>query len=188
MGRGVVTAPELDLGLAPKRRKGVGSHQSQRAVTDTWLTPPWILEKLGHFDLDPCAASEPRPWPTAGIHYTREMDGLSRPWIGRVWLNPPYGPATGKWLARLASHDNGVALVFARTETATWFEHIWPKASAILFFRGRLNFHFPNGTRSPTNAGAPSALVAYGADNARCLLDVADVMGWAILGKTKESA
>lgn len=30
--------------------------------TDTWLTPRWILDTLGPFDLDPCAASEIPTW------------------------------------------------------------------------------------------------------------------------------
>lgn len=30
---------------------------------DEWLTPPWLLSRLGSFDLDPCASVN-RPWPT----------------------------------------------------------------------------------------------------------------------------
>ena len=86
-------------------------------MTDTWLTPPEMISILGPFDLDPCAAPEPRPWPTASVHYTRaEGDGLARLWNGFCWVNPPYGPETGKWLAKLASHAGAgtTALVAAR--------------------------------------------------------------------------
>ena len=83
--------------------QAIGSHQSARMLTDTWLTPPEILEALGSFDLDPCAAPDPRPWPTAAWHIARPADGLAATWAGRVWLNPPYGPATGRWLGRLAA-------------------------------------------------------------------------------------
>lgn len=135
---------------------------------DEWLTPPEILSALGQFDLDPCAPVA-RPWPTAGRHFTRLDNGLRIPWSGRVWLNPPYGTETGKWLGRLAEHGNGIALIFARTETEMFFRHVWPKAHAIFFFEGRLHFYRVDGTRATANAGAPSCLIAYGANNAEAL-------------------
>lgn len=151
--------------------RGMGRHQSARAKTVVWLTPPFILDALGAFDLDPCACSLPRPWPTAAHHYAEEDDGLARPWFGRVWLNPPYGPpeVVGPWLQRMARHGRGTALIFARTETALFFDTVWRAASAALFIRGRLHFHYPDGAAAEANAGAPSVLVAYGAHDAEVL-------------------
>jgi hypothetical protein len=97
-------------------------------------------------------------------------DGLAATWFGRVWLNPPYDRATGRWMARMAEHGNGVALVFARTETALFRDHVWPAASAVLFLEGRLHFYHPDGKRAKGNAGGPSCLVAYGERNARSLM------------------
>lgn len=135
---------------------------------DEWLTPPYILRALGEFDLDPCA-SVTRPWPTAKKHLTAFENGLCAPWRGRVWLNPPYGKESPKWMRRLAEHGNGTALIFARTDTAAFFPWVWEYASAILFLKGRLHFHFTDGTQSPANCGAPSVLVAYGRANAEAL-------------------
>jgi hypothetical protein len=157
--------------------RSMGSHQSSNAITHTWLTPPHILKALGDFDLDPCAApDDPRPWPTAATHWTREDNSLNRPWFGRVWLNPPYGPkqTIAPWMRRMAEHGNGIALIFARTETAIFFETVWDRAQAALFLKGRLCFYRRDGTlpRADTgggNAGAPSVLIAYGADNAERL-------------------
>lgn len=146
-------------------RKGIGSHQSAKMGKDEWLTPPELLYKLGKFDLDPCSPIK-RPWITALNHYTLEDDGLKSEWYGRVWLNPPYGREAEKWLKRMVEHGNGIALIFARTETKMFFEHVWKKASAVLFIEGRLHFHHVNGDRAKGNAGAPSVLVAYGAKNA----------------------
>jgi len=136
--------------------------------TDVWLTPPHILEALGPFDLDPCA-SEDRPWDTARIHYTIKDDGLSQTWSGRVWCNPPYGPKMAPFLEKLATHPGGgVALVFARTETRAFFDHVWDKATGILFLKGRLKFHKPDGELGGT-AGSPSVLIAYGEAEAELL-------------------
>lgn len=148
-------------------RKAMGSHQAASGGADEWLTPPDLISAIGPFDLDPCAPVN-RPWDTASAHYTILEDGLRQSWRGRVWLNPPYSQAA-RWLARLAEHGEGTALIFARTETRMWFEQVWPRASAVLFIKGRLHFHYASGKRAAANSGAPSALVSYGGRDAQRL-------------------
>lgn len=136
-----------------------------------WLTPPSILKALGEFDLDPCAPIN-RPWDMAKRHYTIEDDGLLQEWGGkevRVYCNPPYGTGMERWIKRLKEHGNGIALIFARTEIKMWFDHIWYDADALLFIKGRLDFYHVTGEKGKSSSGAPSVLVAYGADNAWCL-------------------
>ena len=151
-----------------KNMKGIGSHQSAKMKNDEWLTPPDIIEKLGYFDLDPCSPII-RPWETAKLHYTSENDGLLQEWFGRVWCNPPYGLEATKWLNKLANHDNGIALIFARTETKMFFDEVWNKADSLLFLEGRLYFHYVDGKKAKANAGAPSVLIAYGSENSEIL-------------------
>lgn len=137
---------------------------------DEWLTPPSIIHSLGSFDLDPCSPTpDTRPWETAKNHYCIDDDGLNREWVGRVWCNPPYGRETFAWLKRLAKHGNGVALIFARTETRGFHSEIWDKADAIFFFKGRLKFHYIDGSAAADSANAPSCLVAYGGSNVEAL-------------------
>lgn len=150
------------------------------AGTHEWLTPPAIVRALGEFDLDPCAPAD-RPWPTARNHIALPINGLNAEWSGRVWLNPPYGAHTAAWLAKLADHGNGIALVFARTETSMFSEHVWPAASALLFLRGRPHFHHADGARARGNSGGPMVLVAYGAENAEAL-DRSGLAGWLVTG------
>jgi hypothetical protein len=142
----------------------------ERSVTgkDEWLTPPEIVGALGEFDLDPCAPAD-RPWDTAKHHYNKHDNGLVQPWHGRVWCNPPYGRETAGWMRRMAEHNNGIALIFARTETKTFFRWIWGRATAVMFLRGRLRFYNSDGSAPSNNAGAPSVLVAYGDTNAVAL-------------------
>lgn len=140
---------------------GMGGHHSPVMGKDEWLTPPTIIKALGEFDLDPCSPVV-RPWDTAKRHYHQYDDGLMLPWSGRVWMNPPYGKHTGKWLNKLALHGDGIALIFARTETEMFFKEVWGRADALLFIKGRLRFHHVTGEVGATNSGAPSVLVAYG--------------------------
>lgn len=149
-----------------------GHERPNRGETDVWLTPPPLLAALGSFDLDPCAATD-EPWPTASRRYVEADDGLAQPWEGRVWCNPPYSDV-GPWLARLGDHGTGTALIFARTETAVWHRQVWhrqvwPRATGVLFLRGRIKFYRPDGTQAKGAAGAPSALVAFGEYDAEVL-------------------
>jgi len=166
---------------------GIGSHtRAYKGYSDVWLTPPEIIKELGPFDLDPCAAPAPRPWDTAKVHYdiTQGQDGLALPWFGFVWLNPPYGQEGWAWLDKLSRHGNGIALMFARTETSGFVSEVWSKADALLFLFGRLYFYHPDGSRARGNSGGPSVLIAYGEEAkerlSRCRMDGAFVSQWEI--------
>lgn len=156
-------------------RKGIGSHQSAKMGKDEWLTPPEIIKSLGGFDLDPCSPIN-RVWDTAKKHYNKKDNGLSKDWSGRVWCNPPYGLEASKWLEKLSSHGNGIALIFARTETKMFFSQVWEKATAVKFIQGRLYFYHSSGEKAKANAGAPSVLIAYGEECAE-ILQKSDIKG-----------
>lgn len=158
----------------------LSGHQSPVMGKDEWLTPPEIIRALGSFDLDPCAPVN-RPWATAAAHYTINDDGLSKPWAGRVWCNPPFGREAVKWLRRMVQHGNGVALVPARTETAMFYECVWGAADAVCFIKGRPHFHHVSGERANFNSGAPIALIAYGRHNAETL--AASGLGFVVPAK-----
>jgi hypothetical protein len=147
-------------------------HQNGADTSDIWLTPPSIIEALGgsdSFDLDP-ATPDVMPWATAKARYTIADNGLTSPWAGRIWLNPPYSrPAYSRFMGRMAAHNHGTALIFARTETRDFFDTVWSRASALLFLKGRLSFLRPDGRPSNGNSGAPSVLCAYGEADAQIL-------------------
>jgi len=144
---------------------GIGGHHSPKNKTDVWLTPFEIVRALGSFDLDPCGAPSPRPYDVAADTIELPRDGLSEPWGGRVWLNPPYSDVA-RWMSRLAEHGHGTALVFARTDTKWWHDVVFAKATAVKFLRGRPAFYRADGTRAAHNCGGPLALVAFGEEDA----------------------
>jgi hypothetical protein len=143
------------------------SFERSENTTVEWLTPPELVIKLGEFDLDPCSPIN-APFLHAKTNYSISDDGLSKDWFGRVYLNPPYGRGMELWLEKLKFHGNGIALIFARTETKCFFEHIWNDADAILFVKGRIRFYRISGVQAGT-PGAPSVFIAYGKENALAL-------------------
>lgn len=74
-------------------------------------------------------------------------------------------------MRKMAAHKNGIALLFARTETAMFFESVWAHAFSILFLKGRPHFHYVDGKRAAANSGAPVCLIAYDVSNSIVLRD-----------------
>lgn len=138
---------------------GFGKHEppNHKGRTDVWLTPIEIIKNLGdNFDLDPCGESFHR---TAKQIYTE--NGLIKPWKGNVWLNPPYSQVSD-WLEKLSKHNNGTALVFARTDTK-WAQKAMREAVSIFFLKGRVKFlKYDKSLHKSGNAGAPSMFLTFG--------------------------
>lgn len=125
----------------------MAEHEPCIGASDDWYTPPEIFAALGlRFDLDPCSPG-PGHWVPADRIYTKADDGLSKPWAGLVFMNPPFGGRNGHvpWLTRFLDHGNGVAIVRAYTSSGWWHEHM-PRAEAILFPAGKTKFIRPDGS------------------------------------------
>jgi hypothetical protein len=121
---------------------GLFSEPRQRSKHKSveWYSPPWVFDTLGlTFDLDPASPHDCDTAVPAKLKYTIFEDGLSQPWFGRVWLNPPYGLDTGLWMRRMIHNNNGIAMVFSRTD-ASWFQEAMRSADAMLFTSGRVDF------------------------------------------------
>lgn len=133
---------------------------SHNGKTNDWYTPKWIIQACGDdFDLDPCGDER---WRTAKVIY--ESHGLDQCWFGKVWLNPPYGRHVGKWLTRFVEHGNGVALLFARTDTI-WFQENAMNFDWIVFIKGRVKFVESDTLQiTKNNPGAPSMLCGINAE------------------------
>lgn len=166
-------------------------HEAPVGASVEWFTPDWLFAALKDadglplvFDLDPCHPAERLSWVPARKVYTQADNGLVLGWRGLVFLNPPYGRETPRWLARMASFwaagtTQGIALVFARTDTA-WFGEAVATATAILFLSERVQFVDASG-QPPLVAdkrtgkmrkgspGAGSMLIAWGNDAAAAL-------------------
>lgn len=138
--------------------------------SDEWYTPPEIIHSLGTFDLDPATSLEAYALnKSAKKIYTRYDDGLNMEWDGRVWLNPPYSqPLMMNFLKKMATHNNGIALVFAKIESKWFHDVVLYNAVAAKFLYGRIRFLHKDGTKGdqPRNG---SMLLAYGWENVAIL-------------------
>lgn len=140
------------------------SEHEKIAESDEWYTPRIVFESLGiQFDLDPCSPSKDH-WTPATTHMTKEDDGLSSEWFGKVWMNPPFGGRNGQnvWLEKFINHGNGIGLVAART-SAAWFHEYIPSMSGILFPKGKTKFIRPDGTEGKS-PGTGVVLFAIGSE------------------------
>lgn len=135
-----------------------------------WYTPKWVFDELGiEFDLDPASPHDHETFVPAKIKLTIFDDGLSKPWHGRVWLNPPYGKNTPFWMQRMTAHNNGIALVFSRTD-ADWCQKAMEHSSAMLFLAGRVAFEPGHENKhKASRSGAGTLMLAYGSECAEAL-------------------
>lgn len=139
------------------------AHEDRHNTSVDWYTPPWVFSELGMvFDLDPCQPEKGVMWiPALQTYNHPHQDGLTLPWDGNVWLNPPYGKHTGVWLEKMHRHRRGICLVFARTDCA-WFHDYIAAADAALFVRRRIAFVDGLCVSNGGGAGAGSLFAAWG--------------------------
>lgn len=187
--RAVETAPEGKVtaahvqsvvdAIAPK------PHVAHNSGENEWYTPMAYTEAaqlvMGGIDLDPASTAIANKTVGAKRFYSKQDDGLSKDWRGRVWMNPPYaGELIGLFAEKLAASveteevTQAIVLVNNATETA-WFARLIGVASAVVFTKGRVKFLDPEG-----NPGAPlqGQAVIYCGDQAETFLAHFDKFGW----------
>lgn len=142
--------------------------------TDTWLTPRWILDELGPFEMDPCASPLAPRW-VAPDCFTESDDGLAQEWRGRVFCNPPYSN-TAAWIDKHADYGYGVMLVPASVESVVWRRRVWPEAHAIYLLHGRTRFCAIDGSTTTGRPLRSVCLIAWDQYEAK-LLEAAPFAG-----------
>jgi ParB family chromosome partitioning protein len=159
----VTSGEEKSVPKAVQRVKGGVPKALLMSESNEWYTPDQYVDAarylMGGIDLDPASCEQANETVRAEVFYTKDDDGFSQAWSGRVWMNPPYGKEDGesnqsRWTKRLIdSYENGeilsaVFIVNAAT-SATWFQRFWDYP--ICFVRRRISFVSPSGEKnSPT--------------------------------------
>lgn len=135
--------------------------KAQYTGENEWFTPEsWIARArvaMGEIDLDPASHEIAQQTVKAKQFFTAADDGLSQPWFGRVWLNPPYNrallaPFVTKLIVEVTCGRVEQAILLTHNYTDTeWFHDAANAADVICFPRGRVRFLSPAGDEcSPT--------------------------------------
>jgi hypothetical protein len=115
-----------------------------------WHTPQEILapvrQVLGEIDLDPASCAMAQTRVQARTYYTLADDGLTHPWHGTIFLNPPYKHAeVTRFIAKLfqeldAGHTTEAILVVNNVTQTDWFQAVATRAEAVCFPDGKIPF------------------------------------------------
>ena len=157
----------------PQAKEQVRPHVSHNAGEHEWYTPKEYIEAardvMGVIDLYPATSEEAQKCVLAETFYTKEDDGLTKPWRGNVWLNPPYSqPAVASFVDKLldsvGTGDAPHAILLVNNATDTrWGQDALSSARVACFPGRRIKFLDTNG-----NPGAPlqgQMILYYGNDS-----------------------
>jgi hypothetical protein len=160
----------MDQLIAPRAKAPKNVHVSNNSGNNEWYTPPEYTgsarECMGGIDLDPASCEIANRTVGATTYYTLEDDGLSKPWYGRVWLNPPYSRELVKQFCQklidsLPHIEAACVLVNNATETG-WFQVMGRRCNGICFPRKRIKFLCPAGMRGSPLQG--QVILYFGKD------------------------
>lgn len=122
---------------------------------DTWISPKWISDAVGEFDLDCCTNERAHIRATKKFMLERGQDGLVlAKYVGRnerVWCNPPYSRGMVIQFVRAYAKTRFCFLV-RKDYSTDWMAELWPHVGLVLTPRGRrLDFEPPPGAKASSN-------------------------------------
>jgi phage N-6-adenine-methyltransferase len=148
------------------------NHRAECSHEFEWYTPARFIDLartvMGDIDLDPATSPFAQQTVQADTFFTVEEDGLTQPWHGRVWLNPPYAqPAIMHFIEKLVEEyasgrvQQAILLTHNYTDTA-WFHLAESAAALICFTKGRISFVNMDGESNQPTSG--QAFFYFGSD------------------------
>lgn len=160
--------------------------------SNEWYTPAKYIEAarevMGGIDLDPASCELANRTVKAARYYSKEDDGLSKEWAGRIWLNPPYGklnpvPGSTKSYQKLFVEravreyqqrriEQAVLLLLGNACFAHYFYPLWEYP--LCFHDGYITFNKPDGSTDDFGFGT---IIVYLGPNEQTFIDVFSQFG-----------
>jgi phage N-6-adenine-methyltransferase len=137
---------------------------------DVWQTPNWlwkgIAERVGGFDLDPCAGPDTEI-ADRNLYIGRGEDGLDATWKAEnVFVNPPFSEKAD-WLEKVVDEKINYERCFVITPDSTdtkswWHEYIAEHADYVWFPYGRVGYYDPIDEKIKGSPSFGSAVSVFG--------------------------
>ncbi len=161
-------------------------------------------EVMGGIDLDPASSAIANQTVKAKRFYTKESNGLTQAWSGRVWMNHPFSkgekackpnckkkkcqvrghcitediPGNSEWTRKLVEEYKSGNVSEAICITFSSMSESWmqPLIEFMQCFpRGRINYRLPNGDK--TNSITKGSLLTYMGPNPQKFREVFEKIG-----------
>lgn len=160
-------------------------HVSFNSGENEWYTPSVYIESarkvMGSIDCDPASSDVANRIVKAKTYYTKETDGLNRPWLGNVWMNPPYGQPLinqfiNKFIEKFEEQETNQACVLVNNATETeWCQALLVRASTVCFIKGRIKYLDANGQAA--NSPLQGQVILYFGSKTQKFRDVFNQFG-----------
>jgi phage N-6-adenine-methyltransferase len=157
-----------------KQVESTGSFHISTGEND-WYTPEEYIDAarsvLGDIDLDPATSEVAQAVVRAKEYFTKETDGLSKQWSGRVWLNPPYSMPdiqcfVEKIVDEFMTGKVSEAIVLTNNSSDTrWFHSLLNSSGIACLPTSRVKFYNPDSEVMATRQG--QTLFYFGENKAK---------------------
>jgi hypothetical protein len=161
-----------EVSKAAVNRKIKGAHVGHNSGENEWYTPAELIAQyraiVVTIDVDPASSKEANVVVQAKKFYDAKADGLTKKWVGSVWMNPPYSSGliekfASKLLDEIECGNTTSAAVLVNNGTETkWAQSLFGKCNAVCFLSTRVKFWEPGGKVSIPLQG--QMLLYFGAD------------------------
>lgn len=161
---------------------GVSPGYNALLASAEYFTPPAIIEAsrrvMGGIDLDPASCELANTVVKAARFYTQQDDGLSLPWYGRIWLNPPFGKrawdksSQARWSGHLINQyelgnvEQAILLCNPSDVASKWF-HSLIRGYPHCFSDHRITFWQVSPTTKSGGQAMTGSIFVYVGENVR---------------------
>ena len=166
---------------------------SRSSPVEVW-TPAPIIEAarviMGGIDLDPASCAAANDTVRATRYLAAVDDGLSVPWAGRVWCNPPFADGGQRRFARHLLHEiergavEQAVLLGFWAGGSTWPDEVCASAQMVFHLRQHLPWRAPAGARPQRPNMASFALWVWSPHRERAAAAIAASQGLIVAGFT----